>query len=457
MSRSVRMLTPLLWIRGVAFVRVAAVIGCLVHSAPLVATSIRVPVPDPWYSVSFEIEAKSLPPGVAFKSRDWTSGGFAGNFSNTTATPFYLVRMTSTPPNWVRELPDNIVPTSMTVSGAWFRMDEPGEWTRASGEGLPIGRFLKLPSGQSAAVTFEMDAYLGNRKITIGGRYVRQWTGPTPTLAVRVDRLELNSPLPAPLRVGGRGDPMIVNDGTVPLYAPLRVSQSGDSRVLPNPDYAGTVFAKPVGWITEVPFGFLAMRKLVAGKSYFSALQNPSLNRGVVLSTSDGWLETPSWDAEPMLTERNFAKFVPGFKFEQIYQDDRPADAKVPDPRPFEITAFYGTRKVAIRGRILYALNAKYDPRAGREPGAAESLEKGRALEGSDVAAAVRLYRRAARSGSGQVAARLAQIYCKGKGNVSRDYAEMLMWKAAAEEAGVDPGVRIERSDCLVRSADEDR
>jgi hypothetical protein len=374
-SMSECMLKPRLWIRGVVFVRVAAVIGCIVHSAPLVATSIRMPGPDPWYSVSFEIEAKSLPPGVEFKSRDWSSGGFAGNFSNKTATPFYLVRMPSTPPNWVRELPDNIVPTSMTVSGAWFRMDEPGEWTRASGEGIPIGRFLRLPSGQSAAVAFEMDAYLGKQKITIGGRYVREWTSPTPTMQKRVDRLELNSPLPAPLRVGERGDPKIINDGTVPLYAPLRVSQSGDPKVLPNPDYAGTVFAKPVGWITEVPFGFLAMRKLVAGKSYFSELRNPSFNRGIAWSTSDGWLETPSWDAEPMLTERNFAKFVPGFKFEQIYQDNRPGDAKVPDPWPFEMTAFYGTRKISIHGRIVYALNVKYDPHASREPSAAESLE----------------------------------------------------------------------------------
>jgi hypothetical protein len=302
-----------------------------------------------------------------------------------------------------------------------------------------------------------MDAYLGNQKITIGGRYIREWTGPTPTMRLRVDRLELNSPLPAPLRVGKRGDPEIVNDGKVPLYAPLRVRQSGDPKVFPNPDYAGTVFAKPVGWITEVPFGYLAVRKLVAGKSYFSELQNPSFNRGIAWSTPDGWLETPSWDAEPMLTERNFAKFVPGFKFEQIYQDNRPGDAKVPDPRPFEMTAFYGTRKITIRGRILYALNSKYDPHASGEPSAAEFLEKGRALEGSDAGAAVRFYRRAARSGSGQAAARLAQIYCKGKGNVSRDYADMLMWKATAEKAGVDSGVSIERSNCVVRSAEENR
>lgn len=411
----------------------------------------RGPVSDPWFTVAFEIDARSLPPGIGFKPRDWSPGGFAGDFSNMSSTPFYLVRVPGTPLNWARELPNNIVPATMAVSGAWYRMYEPGEWTRETGEGIPIGSFLRLPGDQSAAVTFEIDAYLGGRKIMIGGRYIREWTAPTPTMRRRVDRLELNSPLPAPLRVDERGDPRIVNHGSVPFYAPLRVTQSGDTKALPTPRYAGTVFAKPVGWITEVPFGFVALRKLVAGKSYVPELKNPSSNRGAVGSTADGWLQTPSWDTQPMLTESNFAQFVPGFRFEQVYQDNRPGDAKVPAPRPFEITAFHGTRKVSIHGRIAYALNANYDPRASRVPGAAESLEKGRALERSDVAAAVRLYRQAARSGSGQAAARLAQIYCKGSGGVPRDYAEMLLWKETAEKAGVDPGVRVERSECVLR------
>lgn len=437
--------------------RAAAAIACLVHSAPLPATSIRGPVSDPWFSVSLEIDARILPPGIGFKPRDWNSGGFAGDFTNATSTPFYLVKVPSTPPNWARELPGNIVPASMAVAGAWYRMDEPGEWTRENGAGIPIGSFLRLPGNQSAAVTFEIDAYLGSRKITIGGRYVREWTAPTPTMRKRADRLELSTPLPAPLRVDERGDPRIVNHGPVPFYAPLRVTQSGDPKALPTPRYAGTVFASPVGWISEVPFGFVALRKLVAGKSYVPEVKNPSSSHGLVRSTSDGWLQTPSWDAEPMLTERTLAKFVPGFSFEQIYRDNRPGDARVPAPRPFELMAFHGTRKVSIHGRIAYALNPNYDPHASREPSAAEYLEQGRALERLDVAFAVRSYRQAARSGSGQAAARLAQIYCRGSGNVERDHAEMLQWKNAAEKAGVDPGVRLEHSGCVIRPAGENR
>ncbi len=69
-------------------------------------------------------------------------------------------------------------------------------------------------------------------------------------------------------------------------------------------------------------------------------------------------------------------------------------------------------------------------------------LEKGRALERTDVKAAVPIYVKAARGGSGQAAARLAQIFDKGKGNVPRDFAEMMTWKTKAEELGVDTGLK---------------
>jgi hypothetical protein len=336
---------PLLWIRGIAFVRAAAVIGCIVHSAPLVALTIRPPAPDPWFSVSFEIEARSLPPGVDFKRRDMDVGGFGGYFLNSSSTPFYLVTTPSTPPNWVRDLPANVIPTYMAVSGAAFRMDEPGKWSREPAPGILVQRFLRLPESQSAAVILEMDAYLGNQKITIGGRYIREWTRPTPTMQMRVDRLELNSPLPAPLRLSQTGDPRIVNDGPVPLYT-------------------GTVFSKPVGWVTEIPYGFLATQKLVAGKSYYRVWQPSSAEWEP--SSADGWREARPF--ETTLTERNFETYVPGFKFNQIYRDNRPSDAKVPDPQPFEMTAFYGTRKIIISGRILYALNPNYDPQASQSP-----------------------------------------------------------------------------------------
>jgi len=341
---------PLLWIRRIAFVRAAAVIGCIVHSAPLVAITIRTPTPDPWFSVSFEIEKSSLPPGVELKRADGDAGGFAAYFLNSTPTPFYLVTTPSTPPSWVRDLPANVIPTYMAVSGAAFRMDEPGKWSREAGPGIPVERFLRLPPSVSATVDLEMDAYLGNQKITLAGRYIREWTRPTPTMQSRTDRLELSSALPAPLRVDQTNqDPGIVNDGPVPLYT-------------------GTVLAKPVGWVTEVPYGFLAMQKLVEGKSYSREWPLSSGHgRREAPPSADGWREVRVDETE--LTERNFETYVPSFKFQQIYYDNRPGRAKVPDLQPFEMTAFYGTRKIIISGRIRYGLNRNYDPHAGqRQP-----------------------------------------------------------------------------------------
>ncbi|MFM0626504.1 serine/threonine-protein kinase [Paraburkholderia xenovorans] len=51
---------------------------------------------------------------------------------------------------------------------------------------------------------------------------------------------------------------------------------------------------------------------------------------------------------------------------------------------------------------------------------------------------AVRLYKRAARSGNGQAAKQLGDIYGNGKGDVPRDYAESIRWYNVARTAGVD-------------------
>jgi TPR repeat protein len=68
----------------------------------------------------------------------------------------------------------------------------------------------------------------------------------------------------------------------------------------------------------------------------------------------------------------------------------------------------------------------------------AEALE--REGKGSE---AVRIYLRAARSGSGKAAKRLGEIYDKGIPGVSRDYAESLKWYNTARALGED--VRIDR------------
>jgi tRNA A-37 threonylcarbamoyl transferase component Bud32 len=70
-------------------------------------------------------------------------------------------------------------------------------------------------------------------------------------------------------------------------------------------------------------------------------------------------------------------------------------------------------------------------------------LKQGQTAESSgDVRAAVKLYRDAARNGSGQAAKLLGDIYNNGKGDVGRDYQESLRWYAIAEKAGV----KVERA-----------
>jgi len=55
---------------------------------------------------------------------------------------------------------------------------------------------------------------------------------------------------------------------------------------------------------------------------------------------------------------------------------------------------------------------------------------------GGDAASAIRIYRRAARAGSGKAAARLGEIYDRGVPGVSRDYAESLQWYETARQLG---------------------
>ena len=55
---------------------------------------------------------------------------------------------------------------------------------------------------------------------------------------------------------------------------------------------------------------------------------------------------------------------------------------------------------------------------------------------GGDVKGAIRVYRRAARAGSGKAAKRLGEIYDKGVAGVSRDYAESLQWYETARQLG---------------------
>ncbi len=78
--------------------------------------------------------------------------------------------------------------------------------------------------------------------------------------------------------------------------------------------------------------------------------------------------------------------------------------------------------------------------RASAVPMSAQQLfDPAQALEGEGKGGeAVKLYVRAARSGSGKAALRLGEIYDKGIAGVSRDYAESLKWYNAARVLGED-------------------
>jgi hypothetical protein len=50
-----------------------------------------------------------------------------------------------------------------------------------------------------------------------------------------------------------------------------------------------------------------------------------------------------------------------------VAKDDRPLDVKIPPPQTFEFHALYGEKVIAIRGRISFSLNYKYDPKLGKK------------------------------------------------------------------------------------------
>ncbi len=76
---------------------------------------------------------------------------------------------------------------------------------------------------------------------------------------------------------------------------------------------------------------------------------------------------------------------------------------------------------------------------AAKSPEAEILYQQALAMErDGKAAAAIRIYRRAARSGSGKAAKRLGDIFDGGVPGVSRDYAESLQWYEVARQLGED-------------------
>ena len=306
----------------------------LAYSPHLMATKMMPAEPDPWFSIWVQIEADSLPRGVEFKHVAFPENKvILGYFTNSEPTPFYLVARSSDQHDWVRDLPPNMVPNHIAVRGSAFRLGDEYRWNRQREPGIRMGRLIKRSPGESLQA-FDISAYLGSSKVDIRGTYGRDYVNRAAKY-----RFILDVPLPEPLRLSGHPRFLITNEGPVPLYT-------------------GIVFPRPVGWVTEVPEGFLATHKIVEGKTYYGETLRAT--------TQDGWKEARSIDAR--LTDRELTGYLPDFKLKQVFRDNRPSDVKLPDPQPFEITAFHGTREVTIRGRLLYDLNPNYDPLAEQGP-----------------------------------------------------------------------------------------
>ncbi|MFL9866913.1 protein kinase [Paraburkholderia fungorum] len=87
----------------------------------------------------------------------------------------------------------------------------------------------------------------------------------------------------------------------------------------------------------------------------------------------------------------------------------------------------------------LAARSAETPPVAEPKVSSADLLAQAAKLQGEGkLNDAVRLYKRAARGGSGQAAKQLGDIYGNGAGDVPRDYAESIRWYNVARTAGVD-------------------
>lgn len=111
-------------------------------------------------------------------------------------------------------------------------------------------------------------------------------------------------------------------------------------------------------------------------------------------------------------------------------------------------TGRYGHMGAYERQIVVSAVVLARKPRPGDRCGTSVAVEPGPKggeslyrhglfLEKEGNAAdAVRVYRRAARSGSGKAARRLGEIYEKGIPGVSRDYAESLSWYEKARQLG---------------------
>jgi hypothetical protein len=146
-------------------------------------------------------------------------------------------------------------------------------------------------------------------------------------------------------------DYFITNKSKIPIYLfedsgypahfdPKDKPLYGDSYIFPN---------------SEIPEEFKPIFKLQNSMVYFYGQLNYKDPRGYILDCEEGsdcYLE--------------FSKTSPniGIDIDEavIYQDNRPKEVVVPEPKEFSINVFYEGKPSVIKGTIHFTLNKDYDP-----------------------------------------------------------------------------------------------
>jgi len=119
--------------------------------------------------------------------------------------------------------------------------------------------------------------------------------------------------------------------------------------------------------------------------------------------------------------------------------DDRAANERLANAgRPARTRTTESSGGATAKQETQVAAAAPSAAAASSAPTDHEALyQQALAMEnGGDAKGAIRIYRRAARAGSGKAAKRLGEIFDRGVPGVSRDYAESLQWYETARQLG---------------------
>lgn len=354
------------------------------HPQKSIATTYLPPQPDPWYSISVEVDASSLPPGVKILEKEVTLSFYEGTakfryLHNESSIPFYLVRTLSGPLDWVGHFPPNEVPVKKLLNGKVFELDLGKDVWRVAGPGgvslmdLLIDSYEKVfgvkgPGRPDSVVvpspkTISFRTIYGSKELilnaTITYEINKEYNPERNNEYYDLNWFQIRSvhfnedEFPTGLKVGeDRQCPhsllklTLVNEGRTPLYVIARSEE-------------------PVSWVSQFAPGKIPHMKFVDGKVWWftgptrSYFRNPDGVGGLV-GGSDR-------EADGQIDEFYIFR-ESGVVSQQVRADDRPDQVSIPSPQDFAIEAFYGTSPVWLRGKIIYALNGKYGPDAGKGP-----------------------------------------------------------------------------------------